>query len=154
MEPTVQQRLEVRLEPAPQPELARPQGTSNQWLRWIRQQVVGVVTHIEEEEKAQRDQLFATIEELEKAQAQIKILEEALEEAKADAAREVLTGPSMSKPMAPVHLQTSTEPVASTEPESSNAQEQELSNLREELVAQEALRARDREQKKTTEEEK
>ena len=53
-----------------------------------------------------------------------------------------------TKPLAPVNLPISTEPVASTTSDNGNAREQELSNLREELEAQEALRAREREQKK------
>ena len=107
--------------------------------------MAGVVSRIEEEEKAQWDWFFATTEELEKARTRIGSLEEDLDKAKADATREVLTGPTISEPMALVNLQTSSESVASAEPESSNAQEQELSNLREELVDQEALRARDKE---------
>ena len=79
-----------------------------------------MVSRIEEEERAQWDQLFTTTEELEKARTRIGSLEEDLEKAKADTTKEVLTGPTISKPVAPVNLQTSTEPVASTEPESSN----------------------------------
>ena len=56
--------------------------------------------------------------------------------------------------MAPVNVQTNNTQVAYTAPSTNDVQEQELSTLREELVAQEALRAREREQKKATEEEK
>ena len=45
---------------------------------------------------------------------------------------------------------TLNEPVASTTPINNNDREQEISTLKEKLVAQEALRDREREQKKTT----
>ena len=80
-----------------------------------------MVSRIEEEEKAQWDRWLATTEELEKAWARIGSLEEDLEKAKANAVREVLTGPTISEPVAPVNLQTSTELVASTETDSNNA---------------------------------
>ena len=60
--PTIQQGLETRPEPTPQLEPAMGQGTDNQWLRWIGEQVVGVVSQIEAEERAQWDRFFTTTE--------------------------------------------------------------------------------------------
>ena len=116
--------------------------------------MVGVVSQIEAEERAQRDRLFATTEELEKARSRIRSMEEEIEKAKADTTRQVSQGPSGLEPVVLVIEQTNNTPVAPTEPDTSITREQELSTLREELEAQEALRAREREQKKATEDEK
>ena len=87
LEATVQQGLEARLEPTPQAEPVRQQGTDSQWLHWIGEQVVGVVSQIEAEERAQWDQLFATTKELEKARSRIQSMEEEVEKAKVYAAK-------------------------------------------------------------------
>ena len=76
---TLQQGFVVRAEPTPQPEPARQQGTSSQWLQWIEEQVAGVVSQIEAEERAQWDWLFATTKELEKARSRIQSMEEEVE---------------------------------------------------------------------------
>ena len=80
-------------------------------------------------------------------------MEEEVEKAKVDAAKLVGEGPTRPEPVAPVNEQVNNAPVAPTEPDTSITQEQELYTLREEFKAQEALRAREREQKKAVEEE-
>ena len=71
LEITIQQGLEARPEPTPQPEATRGQGVGSQWLRWIGEHVAGVVSKIEDEEGAQWDRLFTKTEELEKARSRI-----------------------------------------------------------------------------------
>ena len=116
--------------------------------------MAGVVSQIEAEERAQRDRLFATTEELEMARSMIRCMEEEVEKAKADMARQVSPGPIGPEPVASVTKHIYNMPVAPTAPDTSITREQELSTLREELEAQEALRAREREQKKASEDEK
>ena len=53
-----------------------------------------------------------------------------------------------------MNVQINNTPVAPTASDTSNVWEQEFSTLKEELAAQDALRAREREQKKAMEEEK
>ena len=74
-EPAKLQEVEPRTERIPQ-QATLQHDTCNQWLRWVGEQVSSVVNRIEEEEKAQRDRLFAATEELEKARTKIRSLEE------------------------------------------------------------------------------
>ena len=71
LEETIQQGLAASAEPTPQPEPARQQGADSQWLRWVGEQVVVVMSQIEVEERAKWDQLFTTTKELEKAWSRI-----------------------------------------------------------------------------------
>ena len=80
---------------------------------------------IEAEERAQWDQLFATTEEVEKA--------------KANAARQVSEGPTRPEPVAPVNVQMNNALMAPIALDTSITWEQELSTLRQELEAHEAL---------------
>ena len=92
--------------------------------------------------------LLATTEELEKAQAQIRSLEEELKRAKECVAIMANKGQTTSAVMEPVPpatlqkeaLETEAQPVVSTTQEKDAEREKEISTLREELVAQEALR--------------
>ena len=142
--------------------LTQQQGTGSQWLRWIGEQIAGVVHYMEAEEKAQVDRLLATTGELEKARSRIRSLEQELEIAKEELAKMVITGPQEQEPVAPVHVQNNetpatvhnnTTPVPGTNPDIITAQAQELAVLKEDLAAQEALRARERELKMAAEEE-
>ena len=83
-------------------------------------------------------------------------MEEEVKKAKvdADAAMQVSEGPTSPEPVAPINVQLNNALVAPTTLDTCNTWEEELSNLREELKAQEALRAREREQKEATKEEK
>ena len=116
--------------------------------------MVGVVSQIqiEAEERTQWDRLFTTTEELKKARSRIQILE--VEKAKADEARQVSEGLPRLELVAPVNVQMNNASVALTKSDTSSTREQELSTLTEELEAQEALRARQWEQKKAMKEEK
>ena len=105
--------------------------------------MAGVVGQIEAEEKAQWDRLFATTEELEKARLRIRSMEEEIAKDKVDAAKLVIAEPIRPKPVAPVNEQGKNISVASTTPDTTKAREQELATLRDELAAQEALRARE-----------
>ena len=138
------------------------QGTDSQWLRWIGEQIAGVVHYMEAEERAQLDRLLATTGELEKARSRIRSLEQELEIATEELAKMVITGPQEQEPVAPVHVQNNetpttvhnnTTPVTETIPDTITAQAQELAVLKEDLAAQEALRARERELKMAAEEE-
>ena len=137
----------------PQPELARPQGTGSRWLRWVAEQVTGVVCQLEAEEKAQEARLLATTEELEMARSRIRSMEEDIEKARTEMAKLVIEGPQQSEPVAPVTLQNNKTPLTEVGPDTNKTPAQELATLREDLAAQEALRARERELKKVVEEE-
>ena len=117
---------------------------------------------MEEEERAQADRLLATTEELEKARSRIRCLEQDLETAKDQLAKMVVTRPQQLEPVAPVSVQnnktwttvqTNKTPVTEVVPNTNTEQAQELVVLKEDLAAQEALRARERELKKAAEEE-
>ena len=115
--------------------------------------MAGVVCHIEAEERAHVDRLLATTEELEKARSRIRSMEQEMEKTREEAAKLVIEGPKQLEPVAPVSVQNNKTPVTETVPDTNKAQEQELATLKEELEAQEALRAREREGKKAAEEE-
>ena len=77
-----------------------------------------------------------------------------MEKTKEVAAKLVIKGPTKQlEPVAPMSVQTNKTPVTKTVPNTNKAQEQELITLKEELEAQEALRAREHEGKKAAEEE-
>ena len=80
-------------------------------------------------------------------------MEEEIGKAKAEAAKLVIEGPTLTEPVAPVSVQTKRMMVPETTPNTTKAQEQELATLKEELAAHEALRAREQELKKAAEEE-
>ena len=65
----------------------------------------------------------------------------------------VIEGPLRPEPVASVNEQVNNVPVASIAPDTTKGQEQELATLEEEIEAQEAMRARERELKKAMEEE-
>ena len=98
--------------------------------------------------------MFATTEELEKAQKKIRSLEEEVEKAKEHATGMAKLVPNTTELVALVNTQTRNELVASTPPINNNEHEQEVETLREELAAQEVLLGRERDQKKAVEEEK
>ena len=76
-----------------------------------------------------------------------------MEATKAELAKLVVTGPQQSEPVAPVNVQNNITPVTEVVPNINKAQAQELAILKEDLAAQEALRARERDLKKAAEEE-
>ena len=78
------------------------QGTGSQWLRWIGEQIAGVVQYMEAEEKAQMDRLLVTTGELETARSRIRSLEQDLEMATKELAKMALTGPQIQEPVTPV----------------------------------------------------
>ena len=55
------------------------QGTGSQWLRWIGEQIAGVVHYIEAEERAQTERLLVTTGELEMVRSRIRCLEQDLD---------------------------------------------------------------------------
>ena len=138
------------------------QGTGSQWLRWIGEQIAGVVQYMEAEEKAQMDRLLVTTGELETARSRIRSLEQDLEMATEELAKMALTGPQIQEPVTPVTVQnkdtpitvhSNKTPVTESVPDIVAAQAKELAELKEELAAQEALRTRERDLKKAVEEE-
>ena len=82
--------------------LTQQQGTNSQWLRWIGEEIVGVVHHMEAEERAQSNRLLATTGALEKARSRIRRLEQELDIATEEL---VITGPQQPEPMDPVNIQ-------------------------------------------------
>ena len=71
----------MRLEPVQQFAALTQHGTCRQWLKWLGKQVSGVADWMDNKQWQmgnQVDWLLVTIEELEKARAQIRILEEEL----------------------------------------------------------------------------
>ena len=80
-------------------------------------------------------------------------MEAEIAQAKAEVGKQVTEGPRLLEPVAPVNEQTNKMPVTEIALDAHKAQEQELATLREELAAQEALRARERDLKKAAEEE-
>ena len=117
---------------------------------------------MEAEERAQLDRLLATTGELEKAWSRIQNLEQELEIATEESAKMVVIGPQQPKSVALVNVQNNETPptihinkipVMETVPDTVTAQAQELVVLKEELTAQEALRASKRDLKRVAEEE-
>ena len=81
-------------------------GTCQQWLRWLGEQASGVADRMDEEQRqrgSQQERLLTTTEELEKARAQIRGLEEKMTRTKEYAAIMANMGQNTS---------TNTEPVA------------------------------------------
>ena len=137
-------------------------GIGSQWLRWIGEQIAGVVQYMEAEEKAQMDRLLVTTGELETARSRIRSLEQDLEMATEELAKMALTGPQIQEPVTPVNVQnkdtpttvhSDKTPVTEPVPDIVTAQAKELAELKEELAAQEALRTRECDLKKVAEEE-
>ena len=136
-----------------------------QWLKWLGEKVFDVADQMEEEQRqfgSQAEQSLATTEELGKARAQIRSLEEDIkrsEECTAIMANrgQITSAIIESVPLATLHKEapeTEAQPVVSTTQEKDAEREKEISTLREELAAQEALWERERAQKQTSEEEK
>ena len=108
------------------------------------------------------DRLLVTTGELETARSRIRSLEEDLEMATEELAKMALTGPQIQEPVTPVSVQnkdtpttvhSNKTPVTESVPDRVAMQAKELVELKEELAAQEALRTRERDLKKATEEE-
>ena len=114
--------------------------------------MVGVVCQLEAEERVNADRLVTTTEELEKARLRIRSMKQAIEEARTKMAKLVIEGPKQSQPVALVSVQQNKTSVTEIVPDTNKAQELELTTLKKELAAQEALRAREREWKKVEEE--
>ena len=140
----------------------REHGTCQQWLGWLEEQVSGVADQLDEEQRQRGHLMRTTTKELQKVRAQMRGMEEELTRAK----EYVASMASMGQ-----HTSVDTESVVSasrqkptSEPESEQAVEaalktgteytQELRALKQELAAQEALRGKDKEQKKLAEEER
>ena len=141
---------------------AQQQGTGSQWLRWIGEQIAGVVQYMEAEEKAQMDRLLVTTGELETARSRIRSLEQDLEMATKELAKMALSGPQIQEPVTPITVQnkdtlipvhSNKTPVTESAPDVVAAQAKELAELKEELTAQEALRTREPDLKKAVKEE-
>ena len=136
-------------------------GTCRQWIRWPREQVSSVADRMEKEQR-QRGSQLTTTKELEKTRAQIWGLEEELTRAKEYAAIMANMGQNTSidtKPVASANMQNAplepeAAPVVNAVPVNGTEQAQEILTLKDELAAQEALREKEREQKKTAEEER
>ena len=109
---------------------------------------------------SQQERLLTTTEELEKARAQIRGLEEELTRAKEYAA--IMTNMDQNtsidtEPVVSVDIQNAppeaeAAPAVNTVSVIGTEQAQEIVTLRDELVAQEVLREKEREQKRTAEE--
>ena len=136
------------------------QCTGSLWLRWIGEQIAGVVGYIEAEERAQNERLLVTTAELETARSRIRCLEQDLDRVTTDMAKMALTTTQIQAPVTPVSVQnketdptvhTNKTPATETVPERDAAQAQKLEELRDELAAQEALRSRERELKTAAE---
>ena len=120
-----------------------------QWLKWLGEHVSCVADQLEEEQwkvGSQAERLLATTEELGKARAQIRSLEEELKRAKECAtimANRGQTRSAVIEPVPPATLQkealeTEAHSVASTTLEKVAEREKELLTLREEIPTQEA----------------
>ena len=138
----------------------REHNTCQQWLRWLREQVSGVADQLDEEQKRREHLMRTTTDELVKVRAQMQSMGEELTRAKESAASMATKGQQSSVTTEPV---VTTKKKATPEPEAEPVGEealqtgteyaQEIKTLREELAAQEALREKEREQRKLAEEE-
>jgi hypothetical protein len=81
------------------------QCTGSQWLRWIGEQIAGVVGCIEVEERAQTERLLVTTDELETARSRIRCLEQDLDRITGDMAKMALTATQIQAPVTPVDVQ-------------------------------------------------
>ena len=117
---------------------------------------------MEAEERAQMDRLLVTTGELETARSRIRSLEQDLEMATEELAKMALTGPQIQEPVTlvtvqnkdtPITVHSSKTPVTESVPDIVAVQAKELAELKEELVAQEALCTQERDLKKAVEEE-
>ena len=126
---------------------------------------LSVADRMEEEQWqvcSQAERLLATTKELGKARAQIRSLEEDIKRSEECTAIMANRGQTTSAiielvPLATLHKEapeTEAQPVVSTSLEKDAEWEKEISILREELAAHEALQEWERAQKQTTEEEK
>ena len=130
-------------------------GTCRQWLKWLREQVSGVVDQMDDEEQQivnQTKRLLSPDTEPGRG----------IDKGQGICGHHGQHGPKhkyRSGAGAPDNLQNATlesevASATSTAPKKDIEREQEMLTLREELVAQEALKEGEREQKKTVEEER
>ena len=141
------------------PDKGLERSTKQQWLRWLSEQVSGVADQIEEEEKRREHLTHTATQELVVLRTQIQELQGELLQAKervAEAATRIQQTQVVTEPVGTTRKQPEPKPepvemeALQTGPES----EKVIATLREELRAQEALREKEREQRKLAEEDR
>ena len=123
--------------------------TKPQWLRWLSEQLSGVADQLEEEETCRQQLTHTTTQELVALRTQIEEMQGELLQAREGIQQaQVVTEPVGTTRKQP---EPEPEPVAlQTGPET----EKIIETLREELKAQEALREKEREQRKAVEDDR
>ena len=139
----------------------REHNTCQQWLRWLREQVSGVADQLDEEQKRREHLMRTTTDELVKVRAQMQSMGEELTRAKESAASMAIRRQQSKVDTEPIvmtkqkeTLEPELEPVREETLETGTESTQEIKTVREELAAQEALREKEREEKKLAEEER
>ena len=160
--------LEPESAPEKQPELGSRSKQSNldnglerstkqQWLRWLSEQVSGVADQMDEEEKHREHLTHTTAQELVALRTQIQELQGELLQAKERVAEAATTNQQVqvvTEPVGTTRKQPEPEPVESEALQASPESKKVIATLREELRAQEALRGKEREQRKLAEEDR
>ena len=131
--------------------------TMQQWLRWLSEQVSGVADQLDEEERRTEYLTCTTTHELVSLRMQIQGLQEELTKAKERSTNTATAGHQaqvVTEPVGTTKKKATPEPVEGEALQTGLESERIIATLREELKAQEALREKEREQRKLAEEER
>ena len=147
--------------PTEEGEQGQEKSTCQQWLRWLSEQVSGVADQLDVEEKRREHLTRTTTEELVSLRTQIRGMQEELTRAKESMANTAKPGQQSGVATESVGA-TRTKATPEPEPEPVRGEAlrtdtetaKEIKTLREELAVQEALREKEKEQRRLVEDER
>ena len=143
--------------PTEEGEHGQEKSTCQQWLRWLSEQVSGVADQLDVEEKRREHLTRTTTEELVSLRTQIRSVQEELTRAKKSVADTATPGQQscvVTESVGATRKKATPEPVREEALQTDTETAEVIKTLREELAAQEALREKEKEQRRLAEDDR